>query len=480
MKKRSQLAVVALTAVGLLFVVAAPSSWAFGSIDGHASGQQAEHERITRSLAKAGIEPGTLDVLAGKTDFLGAVGAPDKIGGDIPNPHPPSDPLGLGPAEKHCDNGDFLNVSGYPQTRRMADGELKRCFQYFEQLLDQAVVSAGLLVNANLTVNPAQAQASLDQCTFPFAPTAPEFSAKCAVLNRLGRALHLAEDFWSHTNWADFAAPGQGISGTNPPGLGKTQIPSVMRYPGAGSAPVPAGLISGCDDSIPLVGDVLCIGRVKHSAVAKDNGTIDPTNCNTATTTSKYPRSAIVGPGGKSNFVRAVCGAMKQARQTWDDLSFAIMKKYGNARGKLIMDVIKKDSLTAPNRDVTVTLLTLTCVNQEDWTGNDDIQLNVYIPQPNKRVLSPNFDHRAMNEDDATTWAINESFTYNPSLGSWGDGSSAKSPKNGSVGVEVLELDFADPNDLLGPQFIDPNKMGPGVLRLETSGAMYQLTYDVR
>lgn len=182
---------------------------------------------------------------------------------------------------------------------------------------------------------------------------------------------------------------------------------------------------------------------------------------------------------------------MKQARQTWDDLATVLVNTYGPDRGELIVRSITQDSAAnaAPNRPVTITLTTLTCIDQEDLTGKDDAKLNVFVPMPGQTLNTLVFRSR-MNATDASVFSINRSFTYNPSQGTWGNGRSARSPKNGFVGLELIELDTFDPNDNLGTQFIDPSKPGPGsvTFRVDSVGsktigvgesAEYRLDYVV-
>jgi hypothetical protein len=325
---------------GLLTAAAVPAA-AFGTYNSPTiMGQQAEHERITRVLVSDGFEPRTLDLLAGTAGKLGAVGAPDDA---VDSSLVPG--KGLGPGEKHCDNGDYLDVAGYPQSRDAAAAQLTTCFGYYEQLLDRAVEAAGAIVDDAGTVDVKEGTAT--SCSFPYSLGKRDKTAKCEVLNRLGRALHLSEDFWSHTNWADFADPGQPISIKNPPGLGRIDVPAGLRYPGGGSAGVPDGLISGCDDSVPVLGAIECKGRVTHSVLAKDNGNINPGSCAGASPTSKYARAQVTSPYGQQNFSLAVCGAMVQTQQTWRDLRDAIVATYGDERGGAIVSILTSDAVPA-------------------------------------------------------------------------------------------------------------------------------------
>ncbi|HAN70457.1 MAG TPA: hypothetical protein DCQ36_02555 [Actinobacteria bacterium] len=343
-RSRTTLVSVALGSVTLgaaLSVASAMPAMAFGTYNSPTiMGQQAEHERITRVLQAEGIGPKTMDLIAGTSGKLGAVGAPDDA---IDSSLIPG--KGLGPGEKHCDNADYLDVSGYPQSLDTARGQIATCFRYYEQLLDRAVSAAGKLVDEKGTINAAEAAAP--SCSFPFSMGKSDKTAKCEVINRLGRALHLAEDFWSHSNWADAPDPTKPISIQNPPGLGRSDIPAGLRYPGGGGAEVPDGLISGCDDSVPVLGSLECKGRVTHSMLAKDNGSINPGSCSSASPTNKYPRGQVTSPNGQQNFTLAVCGAMSQAQQTWRDLTEAIVATYGNERGDVIVAVLSNDSLPA-------------------------------------------------------------------------------------------------------------------------------------
>jgi hypothetical protein len=108
---------------------------------------------------------------------------------------------------------------------------------------------------------------------------------------------------------------------------------------------VPDGLISGCDDSVPVLGAIECKGRVTHSVLAKDNGSINAGSCAGASPTSKYPRAQVTGGSGQQNFSLAVCGAMGQAQQTWRDLASAIVATYGSPRGDLIVEAITSDTV---------------------------------------------------------------------------------------------------------------------------------------
>jgi len=110
-RRTAAAAVLALLVAGLYApqIVNAPPANAFGTING--LGQRAEHERITRAALACApgvksdgscFEPRSIDQLAGHSGTFGAVGAPDLDESGDPN--------------AHCDDADFLNVPGYPQS----------------------------------------------------------------------------------------------------------------------------------------------------------------------------------------------------------------------------------------------------------------------------------------------------------------------------------------------------------------------------
>ncbi|MGE3270621.1 MAG: CinY protein, partial [Chloroflexota bacterium] len=109
---------------------------AFGTIND--LGQRAEHERITRIALGCPegtpsngecFEPLSLDQLAGKDGTFGAVGAPD------------SDDQILD-SDAHCDDADFLDVPGYPQSRAEATRVLQSCINHLRDEFEDAVDEA--------------------------------------------------------------------------------------------------------------------------------------------------------------------------------------------------------------------------------------------------------------------------------------------------------------------------------------------------
>ncbi|MDO8209582.1 hypothetical protein [Conexibacter sp. CPCC 206217] len=368
--------------LGASVLLAPASAGAFGTVD--VGGQHAEHEKITRVLSCDAtdaparcFQPKSLDELAGASGTFGAVGAPDRLLEVTQD------------GSAHCDAGDYLPGIPYAATgAARAALALKACIDSFERHLDEALAAADDLVDAD-SVIPRQARINFVEsginggtteqsaCTYPrVASDGARQSAKCRVYNGLGRALHAAEDFWSHSNWADQAdpskptilppgtrqtmwsgwnwvwvTPGNSVdpvySLTNPIGLHKSELVPFLRYPvardtipseadeRAGSAP-----ITGCDDSLEeLVKITLpeCVGRVPHSVLNKDKGLI-----NWRTGGTSDPST----PRGKTadNFARAVDGARRQAKAVWGDLAERVVARYGERRGALMVRAITSDT----------------------------------------------------------------------------------------------------------------------------------------
>lgn len=327
----------ALAAAGV-FVASVPS-YGFGSIDSPTLfSQNAEHQHITESLQAADSrwDNLTLQLIAGNSGNYGGVAAPDRITDSSSIPI-----KGLGPGYKHCDDGDFLPGVNYSQSQADAQANLNQCIRYYQNLLERAVNYAGMLVTPDLAVDTrvfnmtSGSSVKPDSvCKFRFSMTSDK-NTKCDVINGIGRALHLAEDVWSHSNWGDVANPAQPVSISNPPGLGKTTVPSFLRFPS--SALAPADLISGCDDS---ASKSRCTGRIGHSALAKDNGIITATK---AVPNDSYPRAQVT-VDGVTNFQRAVTGAKLQVATTLSDFEAEVLKRYGAKRGATIMSVLQKDT----------------------------------------------------------------------------------------------------------------------------------------
>ena len=290
-------------------VVAAGGAAAFG-IEAPEKGVGREHERITRA-AVTDLEPLTLDALAGRGADAGAVGSVDL--------------LDAGP-EAHCDNGDYLEGS-YPQSEAQAEAALTACRALIVAELEGAV---GL---AKDLVVPTAENSALDRCDFKRATG----SVKCAVLTHVGRAFHIAQDFYAHTNWVDQPALGP-VTASNPPGLGQTGR-AIWLDPRK-REPFPKGLISGCTtggDCASLASDFgLEFGgeRITRGSLDKGFGPIGKGAGGTGTTV----RGAV-----NSNFRNAVKAAIDDTRDKWAYFKERVRAVYG-ADGEKIICALSRDA----------------------------------------------------------------------------------------------------------------------------------------
>jgi hypothetical protein len=310
-------------------IVLVPSSAvAFGTIEG--GGQNREHERITRAAvacpAGAGsdgdcFEPRSMDQLAGHGKGFGAVGSPDST--EI------SDPAA------HCDDADFL-VGGYPQTRDEATTRLRDCVEHLRLRFREAIDSAKGLLDDNGQIVGAEVNLNTDCVLDP----KTEQRAKCESLEGFGRALHGAQDFYSHSNWADAADPARPIGADNPPGLNLPAPSPILDLRGSSTSTVPPDLTTGCyvlQDKVPGVGE--CERRVTHAALNKDTGLIDPST-GTATAPTK-PRGKV-----GSNFAKAVAAAIVETRHQWQDFRLALETRYGAENASLMACALTRDDPT--------------------------------------------------------------------------------------------------------------------------------------
>ena len=284
-------------------VAAAPHALAFGTVKG-LLGQNAEHERITRTgLAVFNFGPNTMDQLAGKDGTFGAVGAPDN----------PTRGL-MGTHAAHCDGGDYFNTPGYAQTQVNAQAQLTSCRTYMVNNLNAAVADAAGVVRADMSLGNVSISGG---CTF----NGVKGRDKCNVLEDLGLLLHASQDFYSHSNWVDtVAAPG---TVANPPGLNNA-IPAAWLTLTGPVAPFPAGLITGCYDGFPE--SLYCGGRVKHAYLNKDT-----------TGTAR----------GLPAYNLAMAVAAQDTAAKWDEFRQALAVAYGGARASKMICAIKSDTPTA-------------------------------------------------------------------------------------------------------------------------------------
>ena len=98
---------------------------------------------------------------------------------------------------------------------------------------------------------------------------------------------------------------------------------------------MPPGLISGCFKGLPE--RWFCNdgpgGRIKHAALNKDDGQIEPTIGAGST-----PRGRIEG-----NFARAVCAAIEDTEDKWALYQERLAERYGVARAARMICVLTSD-----------------------------------------------------------------------------------------------------------------------------------------
>jgi hypothetical protein len=386
------------------------SAFGFGSVSYPSFlHQNSEHERLTRvalqcangAQAPACFQPSSLDNVAGTTGTFGAVSAADDLimhntGNLGPLPRSPLELAGIllnGINDEefwHCDGADYgdpktYGLKGaYAQTRDKADDLLRDCLAWGQAKLQDggdvnrfkpyysapqtgAVTEAKNLLKSDGTVaglNVTGGILGVGACTF----NGETFQArpKCNVLEPWGYVLHMAEDFYSHTNWGDYADPSQRISVNNPIGLGRSELADFLDLRRAlpTDAEIPDRFTGGC---FP---DKKCANRILHGedsiwpwgdlgyGVNKDKGII---NTSTGATSAPYTRRGKVAVGGKTNFQRAVDLAVGEARRQWSVLRQELAARYGtDAAAKMACALTVDDFAICDKRTVVLAVDTST------------------------------------------------------------------------------------------------------------------------
>jgi len=292
---------------------------AFGTL-----GQRAEHERITRAalacppdVKSTGdcFEPRSLDQLAGDVGTVGAVGAPD-----IDEFFTPA---------AHCDNADFLDIPGYPQPRAAATANLLACVAHLRMRFWRGIDGASGLFDRDGELIGPEVDLSAG-CTFVggFAG-----KAKCNAIEGLGRALHGAQDFYSHSNWADESDPNKPIWLDNPPGLNLPGPTPILDLAGNATPAIPPDLTTGFFSVIDK-----CPGtnRVTHACLNKDEALIDPA---TGAVSDPLTARGLVA----NNEQKAVTGAIAETRRQWADFRATLNERYGAELGTKMALAIAQD-----------------------------------------------------------------------------------------------------------------------------------------
>lgn len=280
-----------------------------------------------------------LRMIAGADGYFGGAGAPDRLAEVLDS----SD-------SAHCDNGDFwFGASSYPMSLGSRTNALMNCLRLYQSYLTLAVERAGRLVDANGRLNAGQADIT-DDCNVAYDPalnptaTHSRGQAKCDLLIAYGRAMHLVEDFFSHSNWVD-ANPAT-ASLTNPPGLGNdiTNVPDGLRFPRSD-----AELMTFLQSSEVISGGYPkpwgAVTRIYHDyALTKDegDGKIDwKAGTVPKGLSGKTGRGAAGVINGQDNFQKAVRAAAYAVRTSWVDFYNQIKATYPGTRGDLVWNAIR-------------------------------------------------------------------------------------------------------------------------------------------
>jgi hypothetical protein len=426
--------------LGLLAVTGvpqgSPSADAFGTVHLDALGQRVVHEPITRTLECGDSalgpvaecwQPLSMSQLAGTGGTFGGVGEPDNPLDGFPNP-----------SARHCDNVDW----GYDSYNTVEDAQraFDECLSWYQAYMDFAVTSAARLVNADGTIDAAETDIlnlignTYDACRFPDPQKGKtsKDSAKCNVINGFGRALHLYQDFWSHSNWGDVANPDQPVGLTNPVGLGRTDQPAFFSYPGPTSLPLTDDLITGCDDSVSkdecrrkVAGGYQL--RTSHSMLNKDNGMTSSYAC---AGYNPLTVRGMVKVDGKENFQRAMSGACEATRRAWNDLQAALVDRYGAERAAVMVRTITHDT---PLTECSVS--GQAARSQRPPVGKSDSARSVDVMLVNRTGASLRCGDAVL---DGGEWA-----SYPPSALTAGGGASWRTQSNGLMTGTEGRVTFA-------------------------------------
>jgi len=314
-----------------------------GTVNNAILHQHNEHQMITRlalgctldtSSDGTCFETASLSNLAGDGTHNGAVGSPDDLALTPEGP------------EAHCDDADFMDVPGYPQTREEATAKLQSCVDHLRMRFRQGVTAAGRMIDDKNNLIPEQTSvfAFAGYCEFKHRETTENTAskAKCAALEGLGRALHGTQDFYSHSNWADQNDAIAPLSVKNPPGINRGDTVPFFDLRATGDITlVPHDLTTGCFSVAEFVdsedGSFMCKDRVIHARLNKDHGIISLDGSFTPDTAGS-PRNAI-----PNNFAKAVRSAVADTRARWKNFRDELHAQHGPEKANLLVCAMIRD-----------------------------------------------------------------------------------------------------------------------------------------
>ena len=353
-----------LLLIAFTSLASAPKSEAFGTINGPVPTVpimtfHAEHEKITRAALSCdsarrvancfGVK--TISNLAGADGTWGAVGSADNI---------PMH-LGGGPSWWHCDEGDFVDLPGYPHTRSQANFQLQQCRTFANAMIGDGINKGSTLLPFSCRESAREKTRRLSwrcegvvEVAHKMLNTSnrvdisePDWSTpnsgckfngdygriKCLMLQQFGYALHTVEDFYSHSNYTDYAALPFSIA--NPPGLAMSGISDFMDLR-TYRENRQANLATGCYPDE----ECKALGRTTHGILNKDRAKINP---NTGVVTAN--QGTVMTPRGKvfNNEGNAVRLAILDVQRQWRDLQARIITREGTLRGNMIICALSQD-----------------------------------------------------------------------------------------------------------------------------------------
>ena len=374
-------------------------------------GSHSEHQKITYLAldCRSTFDPQTKPTHCFAPDTGSNLYQPDgALWPAITTPDGMLAPRWGGPYWAHCDDADFMQQSGYPQSYHSASSRLGMCRDWVQGLLYMGVKDkklcnatgepgAILRIYLDITQYPPTrflkrwtcdgvtdlsawlqsqiVQAKVSQPQYYSNKGGCEFdkenyngdrvyggvNVKCEIILSLGQALHAIQDFYSHSNVADNERIYDPIDASNPPGLVNSVGYKVLDYwdltkPRLLATQPPIDLATGCYP------DSACIeqGRIPHDKLNKDKGHIN---------LNYYELEPSLGgcPGGwigqvctanfrsgdflnsnsmdyRNNFETAVNMAVRGTRKAWADTQTLIINQYGETKGAQIICGITSDT----------------------------------------------------------------------------------------------------------------------------------------